>query len=143
MRRLIISMSFSVIVLLGLLASGVSTRAQDATPDAMSAMMASGETRPATEWVRNAAAKAIPSATPTTSVDCSVRTAAWRRAMRGYERRRRRLLSAVDSAAPRRSPATAPVKARIARAELRSLAAVVAVVNVCTKLSIGRFCSMS
>jgi len=40
MRRLIISLSLSVVVLLGLLASGVSTRAQDATPDVMTAKMA-------------------------------------------------------------------------------------------------------
>ena len=40
MRRLIISLSLSVVALLGLLASGVSTRAQDATPDPMTAMMA-------------------------------------------------------------------------------------------------------
>ena len=40
MRRFSVSLSFALVVLLGLLASGVSTRAQDATPDAMSAMMA-------------------------------------------------------------------------------------------------------
>jgi hypothetical protein len=40
MRRFSVSLSLAVVVLLGLLASGVSTRAQDATPDAMSAMMA-------------------------------------------------------------------------------------------------------
>ena len=40
MRRFMMSLSLSVVVLLGLLASGVSTRAQDATPGAMTAMMA-------------------------------------------------------------------------------------------------------
>jgi hypothetical protein len=40
MRRFVISLSLAVVVLLGLLASGGSTRAQDATPDPMTAMMA-------------------------------------------------------------------------------------------------------
>jgi hypothetical protein len=38
MRRFTVSLSLALAVLLGLVASGVSTQAQDATPEAMTAM---------------------------------------------------------------------------------------------------------
>ena len=40
MRRFIVSLSLAIVVLFGLVASGIRTQAQDATPAAMTSMMA-------------------------------------------------------------------------------------------------------
>jgi hypothetical protein len=60
MRRFTASLSLALIVLFGLVASGISTRAQDATPDLMSAT----ETHPVAgtwTWVNGEGADAFPS----------------------------------------------------------------------------------